>query len=718
MASDGDRAPDLLRADREQLDRAAALLGEGEPAFVILACPKDLVPAALAHLSARVDVPEPWVLHGSLEALDALLGATPAVAAAKVRSLSLGGDVKEALRAINWHREKLLRGSPVVLWLDGIDALTHMREAAPDAYSFRDMVVLVRGDHGRLPPISYKESRSILAARRRLSRARTPLERGTALSSLAEGLRAHGHLIEAEKAANHGLEVIPEDPGADESVRVVRATLWATLAMAAAERGSRSRQRRATQRGLEEIRSATSELAQEAQVGLLVAVPGPFMRADRASVDQAVALARGLQSRPDAHGQACRAASRVATELGDIGRAREILAGLESVPSTPLNASLVRAAMGDVERRAGRLVEAEAYLQQAIATRRREHALSALTARSYAMCWLERGELAVAERVVAESLANTDTTHRHHRHQVLAMLALARGDLDTVREELRVAIREAIQEGMDQSYFEARRLYAQAAIEAHDARRIGAEGVQKIAAELSVAEDLARSITGDDPPPWHAIRSLCFRADLLVRVDRGPEALGLARRALDLAGTTCPDLVPEVGRALADHLLRAQRAEVARGVLDEIEGQASARGMLRELGRIRAARVLALARRGAPAAAIEPALAALREALDRTRAPRIKAETLLDLAVRLPPESAAPDAFALAGEAHTLFVEMPVPARDARSLELLGDVLAARGKPAEARRRYLTARGLLDRRGLGLRLPLLDAKIEGLGGGR
>lgn len=58
---------------------------------------------------------------------------------------------------------------------------------------------------------------------------------------------------------------------------------------------------------------------------------------------------------------------------------------------------------------------------------------------------------------------------------------------------------------------------------------------------------------------------------------------------------------------------------------------------------------------------------------------------------------------------------MPMPANEARSLELAGDVLAARGKPAESKRRYLMAQGILERRGLGPRLPLLETKIEQLG---
>ena len=54
---------------------------------------------------------------------------------------------------------------------------------------------------------------------------------------------------------------------------------------------------------------------------------------------------------------------------------------------------------------------------------------------------------------------------------------------------------------------------------------------------------------------------------------------------------------------------------------------------------------------------------------------------------------------------------MPIPAQEARCLEAMGDVLAARGDPAAARARYLEAKGICERFGLGLRVPLLDTKL-------
>lgn len=709
--------PELLRADREQLDRAAELLGGDVPALVIVVCEKPLVPAALEHLRKRAsaEIPEPVVLRGSEEALGALMNAMPEIAAAKVRSLALGGDANEALRALNWHREKLLRGAPVVLWLDGVDGLTEMREAAPDAYSFRDMVVLVRGDGGRLPQVSYKEPRTILDARRRLARAKTALERASAHDRLSAELRIRGYLVEAEDVAWRGLEALPEARYTDENARLARASLWSKVAIAARRRGSRAQQRQAARRGLDEIQGLGAARAQEVLAWLLVAVPGPVGNHDRVSVERAFLLIQGMPSNPSVRLHATRAMGRIAFALGDVLTAQKLLGECDLHGIGPINLSLLRGDQGRLACGAGRMLDAESYFQQSISSGRREGVNPAVSATAVANCWLDRGELRVAEQIVRESLSESEPICLVQRQNVWGALALKKGELSSAREHVRTCLRDTAQFGLDGWYLAACGALAQIAVEGRDASRLDTDALERIAVELEVAEDVSRSITNHDPLPWYSIRFLGFRADVLVRTERCPEALDLARRALDLARATCTDLIPERGRALADHLLRAGKPEDALPIIAAVEPEAVDRGMLKELARLRAARVLALVLRDQPPGAIEPAMRALRDALESTGASRIKAETLLELAIRLPPATTLPDPFALASETHTLFVEMPMPAREARSLELAGDVLVARGRSAEAKRRYLTARGILERCGLGLRLPLLAAKLDRLG---
>ena len=164
-------------------------------------------------------------------------------------------------------------------------------------------------------------------------------------------------------------------------------------------------------------------------------------------------------------------------------------------------------------------------------------------------------------------------------------------------------------------------------------------------------------------------------------------------------------------RMLVAHLVRADRLDDARAALAVAEPEAEAQRYLRELSRLRAHAVAVLVRAGAPVADVQAKLAALRATLGETDAPRIVADTLLELSRLLPASSAAPDPQELLDEAYALFVEMPIPAQEARCLEVMGDVLAARGDPTDGRRRYLAAKGTYERYGLGLRVPAVERKL-------
>jgi len=55
-----------------------------------------------------------------------------------------------------------------------------------------------------------------------------------------------------------------------------------------------------------------------------------------------------------------------------------------------------------------------------------------------------------------------------------------------------------------------------------------------------------------------------------------------------------------------------------------------------------------------------------------------------------------------------------MPEAEARCLEIMGDVLLARGNREDAKNRYLTARARLERYNLKLRLPLLEKKLSAI----
>ncbi len=145
MSSLSRHSPHLLHADEEQIDRAAIALGSGS-AFIVAVCPLELRRAALERLRSRAALPDPVDVGSPEEMLQALVEQVGR--RDRVLSLTLARDVMGALDGLNLHREKVLTGGPVVLWLSDVDALMKMRERAPDAFSFRATMVMVQGDGG------------------------------------------------------------------------------------------------------------------------------------------------------------------------------------------------------------------------------------------------------------------------------------------------------------------------------------------------------------------------------------------------------------------------------------------------------------------------------------------------------------------------------------------------------------------------------------------
>ncbi len=322
---------------------------------------------------------------------------------------------------------------------------------------------------------------------------------------------------------------------------------------------------------------------------------------------------------------------------------------------------------------------------------------------------LNRGEIDAAESVSSEivSYAHEEAALRHA--WCVANVAFARGNINVALREIRQGIREAEALQSDYNIFRAHAFLVEVTLDGRDAGHFLDADVMATARELEVGSDRLLALTGTEGTPWYPVQVLTLRAQLLaIAADTLPQALALGRRAVDLARSTYADLLPEIGRALADHLLRASVPDEALSVIAEIEPEAVSRGFLNERARLLAGRVLALVQRGDDASTLAPHVASLREALMATDSPRITAETLRDLAERLPPLVTTPDPHALADEALGLFVSMPMPAQEARCLEIMGDVLLARGEQEHAKRRYLTARSRLQRYGLGLRVPLLD----------
>ncbi|XXT18585.1 hypothetical protein WME94_50990 [Sorangium sp. So ce429] len=714
MSATPSSGPRLLCADEQQLERAGKALSGGGEAFVVIVCEVALREQAMEVLrrsAAGIEMPDPEPVRLPEEVLVVL--ERPAEREG-VRSLTVAGNRDGVLEALNWHREKLLSGSPVVLWLEDAEGLRKLRELAPDAYAFREAVVLVRGDGGPVLVPGADEAEHVAQDRRQLRRARTPLQQAAAGHNLAEELRARGRITEAQEVAKSALSVLPSTGKHEE--QELRALLCRTLAEIARASGARAQELYWCKRGLAEVDSIPLAKGLTLQALIVAICPGPFYGFDRLATTKSLYLVRTYGLAPDVKIHALRFACLVAQSLGDMRHARALSQELGTVRhKSPINGALSILAQGVVEADAGNFTIAESRYREAIAVASNAGGELVSAVWGLLVCAIMAGELHAAERRLVEGLerAGVDVTLKL---EARAMLAMARGDAATCLGIYRQMSAEAAAQQRDGRLLEACDKLANAVLSMHAAERLGERELKAAWVELDAARDAVQAIVDIDGPPWYPIQFLTFSARLLAAT---PGMLDQAARssgeALDKACAIYPDLIPECGRLLGEHLIQAGRHDDALATLAAAEKAAEARGFLKELAQIRSARVRALVLKGEASAVIEPHVAALRESLAATDSPRIIAETLRDLAVDLPPLSSTPDPLPLAEEAHGIFVPMPMPAEEARCLEAMGDILLARGRAPEAKRRYVTARARLERHGLGLRLPLLSRKIDALG---
>jgi hypothetical protein len=709
----------LLRADEEQIERAARVL-RAERAFVLVVCPTELREQAQAVLRKHLPgltLAEPKGLGTPDEVLDELLAAKGLLGV--VLSLRFERDVKGALQTLNWHREKLLAGAPVVLWLEDEARFAELREWAPDAYSFRSGMAVVRGDGGPLPVPSQEESAKLVQARRRLKRARSPLERADAGRALADELRLAGKLEEAERVAENALGALPLTADGEEA-HEVRALLCVVLAAMAHAEGKSSRAYSWMQQALMTADKLSLSRGLPLRVTIASFGYGPFRGQDRTLTVEALRLARTYGLAPEVREHALRSMELLARGTGDLRKAYDLSAERRALAlhHAGVELALLTRDRGDLEREAGRIDAAEAHYREAASVFSASGSAMPEAALRLMLCALDQGELEAASALM-EAVPGARKGDFYTKNILVSEVGFVRGEVANALALLRTELERSAHAKQDQHCLNAASALASSLEEASDAERLEAEDRAASIAALEAGRDATLAATGAECAPWIPLR---FAEDLtqILALDAATQerAIETAREALESARHTYPDLIPECGRILAQILLRAGHLDEARDLAAAIEPEASSRDFLKELAYLRSIRLQALVRQGAEPAALSAALAALaalRETLDATGSPRITAEVLRDLAIKLPPTATTPDPLSLADEAHTLFLAMPIPAEEARCLEAAGDILRVRGRTLEAKRRYLTARTRLERLGIALRLPLLTRKIEALG---
>lgn len=714
-------APRLLKRDEEELDRAAIIIRDGRPAFLIFVCPGHLQGAALGHLRVKVEqrgIPEPLRLSDGEHVLWVLSDAAGSPSPS-VRSIAVSGDTRAVFRALNWHREKLRRGIPVLLWLSDLDELRELREIAPDAYSFRDSMVVLRGDLG-LPPIAPTgESIELLLARSRWESAEAPEDKGNAAFSYVYSLVGAGRINDAELVLDHALSAVPGRNSADDQIRILRARMCAQRAEIGLAREAYVEAFRAAIDGAAELRTGAWEQALDEKLMLRLMLIGPeSIGASR--IEHAIIDAELTGADPHVIDRQLDMVRIYRVRQGRIKDATQIGSKIASIPGR-----LERWQAIDVLRRAstlsaaGHLIAAEEEERRGIEKLVKMWSGAALIGFNLAFLLRLRGELECARRLLehVSALAGNERTLEARIPHLNGLLLLDAGDIRGALADLRRAFHRSAELMSDGGHYDACDTYVWAIRQMKGAARLDEDVFAAAVDELDAAENVSLAMAGSSGLPWYAVLFPGLRSQLLAMSDdRLPEAIHLAGVAAERARVDCVEVAPKYARVHLENLIRARRFESAIAALPAAEAEASEQGNLRELSTIQALAVVAMLRwpAGSSPKAAEEKHAALRETMDATGAPRIVAEALLELACNLPAESTSPDPVALLDEAHALFIEMPMPGNEARCLEAMGDVLLARGRPDEAKRRYLTARRRLEHYGLGLRLPLLNKKLSAL----
>lgn len=698
----GTDGPRLLVREREELDRVAHRLRVEGPAFVLLVCAprlREVVLSVLQRHEHLAGLPAPMRLE-TAEAVLAELSEERAL-----RSVALGA-AEDPMRAVNWHREKVRREGATVLWLEDVDALERFREVAPDAYSFRDGLVIVDG----VPELrveGVKEERAELKlARRRFDRAKSGQERLEAGGEYLHELANAGRWDDALKLA-----------------RSLRASFWICtrslpsrilpLAKVARDIASALGNGSANIEQMTFIRSALPLFANDpslevqARVAeLLSVVPDPKTGWQADAVAQAHQIASALSFPHRAIlTDVLRYRAVICQRRGQVSLAKRVSVDVSQRIVGELSKLLAKVQIAGILIEEGNSAEALAWIQKAWADGSRT-TLSP-TVGMLAHLYTHSSEIEAARHLLESSRSGFDETSIGHMTPVLTSLAAVSGDADSLLSSLERVLANPPM-NCDGAVYGA----CGAGVHIHDALysadRLDAATVVHWDTLLESAQALLLS-WGETDPPWYRVLMPELRARLFaLRLDRRSDALSLFREAWELGRARYPEAAPGVAVRLVNTLFAAGELADIPALLDDAEAIARTRERLNDQMALCVHRIRYAVLAGADPAVV-PALRGQLDALfEESGSLVLQGNTLLDLSRALAPDTLSPDPLRLAEEARALFSGMRMPHEEALCVERIGEILFARGDRPAARQRFQYA---LQRRrtyGLGMRIPRLE----------
>lgn len=686
----------LLRArETEQLGRIADRIRLERRVLAYIACEPESRGEVVAWLSKAAGREVPAPVECSAQALLAHLESAAVEAPRLVVSLSWSPGDRDAIAALNLHREKLRRGASMLIWCAPRD-LDALQTEGQDAYSFRDTLVVISGFSIPAVHVPSDDTPEIRLARARLSLPGTPFEKALAAADLGTLLLERGYYIEAVRVCDATIEPFLED-GEHLAARGTMAHLAGTLSAALAAVGAVSAARRWAEVALDSgLR--TGAIREEDELESIAAAVEPASPAP-------LAAARAL------HGFAAdfpwdsfgRQHGLLVAELrAETGQHRVSRAGDE--PADPEAVGILALARGD-------LGEAAILLQRAAAAAvgRDEDNRSQLLA--LLDCLHAEGDVRCAAALLTRlrQARPTDWLPLQDRLRRARVLSSIRR-IEDARRLLRYEERPS--PFLDGDVYARCKALVSVVCLARAARQIDS-GELAATAEYLAGVQAWFPPPDEGTPPFYRVLFPGLLADVLSRIpERAAEAIELARSAWDLARAEIPRYAPEHAARTVRLLVLQNRFDEALEAATLAEPEAEAMEDLRALSALRVQRALAHVGRGDEALQVGSAMAALRETLDASGSPRLTAESLLSLARGLPPSCEMPDAVALAEEASERFADMPMLALEELCRETKGDALLARGRREEAAECFAAAMKRLRHYGLLLRVPLLRAKHQ------
>lgn len=702
-------SPALLSRDQEMLDRVASLLRAGRRGFSVLVCPERLWGDATRYLAERSgrDIAEPREIRTGDEMVGALTrieGKAPS----EVESIAIADGGAEVATALNWHRDKMRKGAHLLVWVRSEEGLSMLVRQAPDAYSYRDHTIGVSGTVEPTEGWAGEEPLDVRTARLLFELPRAPEERAQAAVELSGALMLRGEYEESARVAAEGLESIPAAGFGEERYRDIRIALLQQSAKGASLTGRAVELVRICRRGAHECDASERERAHqrlwfEMMLANALPLPGnkPFVEG----------LVREGSSSPNLAVQ--RDALLIAIhDSGGRGHLRRALRACESllrIPNVTLNSRALDLALCAAQSAfSGRLDQAGAHMSAADAAFVRAGHDSPPTASGWAALWLNRAEIAAAQRC----LATTDDAGISAPGLTM-VLEWFRTD-GSVTSGLQVLARQ-ITDWLagDRSQYVQRACASVCGL--LGGRRFPRVDRGAIDLALEVIDAAGRALierAGEDPP-WYRVLFPAYRASLLsLYGDRHEEAIRAASESIALARSLWVDALPTSTQRLVRCLAQAGRwATMEPAVRMALDAAREADDLLASSS-VQAMNLVRLVKTGAPRATVESALGAVRQTFSEMDAPRVEAETWLDIEPFLPATSTFPDAVEIADRAHDLFFDMPMPEMAARCMEWLGDIHAARGESARAESCYRMCLGTLERYSLRPRQPLVEEKLS------